>query len=58
MSYQFACRDNDHQCRWKGHAPTEEQLMDKIAEHARKKHGVQNTTATLANFLRKGIKQS
>ncbi len=58
MAYQFACRDNDHQCRWKGSAPTEEALMTKVAEHARKKHGVQETTDTLANFLRKGIKQS
>lgn len=31
--------------------------MERIAEHARKKHGVKETTATLANFLRKGIKQ-
>lgn len=58
MSYQFACRDNDHQCRWKGSATTEDQLMEKVAEHARRKHGVQQTTGTLANFLRKGIKQS
>lgn len=57
MGYQFACRDNDHQCRWKGAAPTEDELMAKVAEHARKKHGVQETTDTLAAFLRKGIKQ-
>ena len=58
MAYQFACRDNDHQCRWKGSAATEDQLMEKVADHARKKHAVEATNATLANFLRKGIKQS
>ena len=58
MSYEFACRDNDHQCRWKGKAATEEELMASVAEHARRKHGVTETTATLANFLKTGIKQA
>lgn len=57
MAYEFRCSDNDHACRWKGRAPTEEQLLADIAEHARRKHGVKTTTDTLATFFRKGMRQ-
>ncbi|HET7488866.1 MAG TPA: DUF1059 domain-containing protein [Acidimicrobiales bacterium] len=57
MGHTFACRDNDHACRWKASAATEDELMEKVARHARAKHGVQELTQTLATFLRSGIKQ-
>lgn len=58
MSYRFACRDNDHACRWKASGTTEHELMERMAEHARTRHGVKQTTAMLAGFLRKGITRS
>ncbi len=38
-------------CGFTTRADTEEELMRKVADHARKKHGVPNVTGTIAAYL-------
>jgi predicted small metal-binding protein len=51
MSKVFQCADAGVQCRAKISGDTEEEVLQKAVEHARKKHGVDLTqSSTLANY--------
>lgn len=53
VMYEFSCRAAGAQgCRWKTRAPSEEELLARVTEHARTAHGVTTFTATLANYAR------
>ena len=36
----FRCKDVGRDCPWEATAETEDELMEKIAEHLKKEHGV------------------
>ena len=59
VMYEFSCRAAGAQgCRWKTRAPSEEELLAKVTEHARTAHGVATTSGTLANYTRMVTRQS
>jgi len=54
---KFACRDLGMDCDWEAEAPTVEELMSKIAEHAKHHHGMEEIPEELAEQVRKAIKE-
>jgi len=44
-------------CGFTARAATEDELMAKVGEHARKKHGVPAMTGTIASYLRDKAKR-
>jgi predicted small metal-binding protein len=53
VAYEFSCRTAGAEgCGWKTRAATEDELVAKVAEHARKVHKVKNVTDTIANYAR------
>jgi predicted small metal-binding protein len=44
MTAKFACKDIGLECDFTAEAPTKEELMPKIAEHAKVAHGMENIT--------------
>jgi predicted small metal-binding protein len=49
MAVEFRCRDVGVVCRASLTAPTAEELVTKVAEHARERHGVE-LNATLVDY--------
>lgn len=49
MAVEFRCRDVGVVCRASLTAPTAEELVMKVAEHARERHGVE-LNATLVDY--------
>ncbi len=58
MAYEFGCRTAGSACDWKARGATEEEVLAKVAEHARRKHKVQAATDTLVSYLRSTLRQS
>ena len=57
MTKSFACRDAGVPCRAKITAETEEELLEKVVEHAREKHGIDvSQSKTLAGYAQSAIK--
>jgi predicted small metal-binding protein len=57
MAYEFDCRTAGAMgCGWKARGNSEEELVEKVADHARKKHNV-NATETIKNYVRSTIRQ-
>ncbi len=57
MAYEFDCRTAGAMgCGWKARAESEEELVEKVADHARKKHNV-NASETIKNYVRSTIRQ-
>ncbi|MDQ6618067.1 MAG: DUF1059 domain-containing protein [Actinomycetota bacterium] len=53
VMYEFSCKAAGATgCGWKGRAPSEEELLIKVADHARKVHGVGALSDTLVNYAR------
>lgn len=53
VMYEFSCRAAGAQgCRWKTRTTSEEELLARVAEHARTAHGVSAFSGTLANYAR------
>lgn len=51
--YEHSCRNAGAVgCGWTTKAGSEEELKSKVAEHARKVHGVKTMSDTIYNFLR------
>lgn len=51
--YEHSCaKAGAEGCGFTARAATEEELMAKVSEHARKKHGVPAMTDTIASYLR------
>ncbi len=59
MAYEFKCADAGATgCRWKARGSSEEEVMAKVEEHARKTHKVQIPTQTISNYLRSTVRSS
>lgn len=57
MAYEFDCRSAGAVgCGWRARANSEEELVEKVAEHASKKHNVK-ATETIVNYVRSIIRQ-
>jgi len=55
---RFACKDIGMSCGFVANAETEKELLDKVAEHARKAHNMQTIdNATMAK-IRAAIKEA
>ncbi len=59
MAYEFRCANAGATgCRWKARGNSEEEVMAKVEEHARKAHKVQMATETIRSYLRSTIRSS
>ena len=56
MSKQIACNDIVSGCEFTATAPSEQELIAKVACHAEKDHGVQEVTPELAAKVKAAIK--
>ncbi|HET7488739.1 MAG TPA: DUF1059 domain-containing protein [Acidimicrobiales bacterium] len=51
--YEHSCKKAGAEgCGWTIRAGSEEELRAKVTAHARSRHGVQNMTDTIYNYLR------
>ncbi len=57
MAYEFGCPTAGSDCSWKVAGATEEAVMAKVADHARKVHKVKTPTGTIMSYLRSTLKQ-
>ena len=55
--HRIACNDVVHGCGFTASAETEEELMEKVAAHAAKAHGVTEVTPELAAKVKAAITQ-
>ena len=53
----FACKDIGMACPFEAKAPTEAELMKKVAEHAKSVHKIDPVPADLAAKIRAAIKK-
>ncbi len=52
MAYEFRCADaGADPCHGNFRAETEQELLEKVADHLRTKHNVQNVSKTLQNYI-------
>jgi predicted small metal-binding protein len=56
MEKQIACGDVVPGCGFKTSAPTEQELLNKVAQHAKDSHGVQDVTPELAAKVKAAIR--
>ena len=56
MAKQIACNDVVPGCGYTATAPTEKELLEKVAVHAAEQHGVTEVTPDLADKVRSVIK--
>jgi predicted small metal-binding protein len=56
MEKQIACGDVVPGCAWKASAQTEEELVQQVAAHAAKAHGVEQVTPELAAQVKAAIR--
>ena len=52
----IACGDIVEGCTWTASAPSEEELLQKVAAHARETHDVEEVTPELAATVKAAIK--
>ncbi|MGC8516863.1 MAG: DUF1059 domain-containing protein [Candidatus Acidifodinimicrobium sp.] len=57
MKYEFACKDIGMDCGFKASAKTKEELMPKIAAHAKEKHGIDPIPPDLMQKVQAAIKE-
>lgn len=51
--YEHSCKNAGAEgCGYKVRTSSEEELKAKVSDHARRKHGVENMTDTIYNYLR------
>ena len=53
----FACKDLGMDCKFRTSAPTEAELMKKIAEHAKTAHKIETIPADMMAKIKKVIKK-
>ncbi len=58
MSYSLACGDVVPGCAAKLEAPSEDELMARVSEHARDEHGVTEITPELAAQVKGAVTTS
>jgi predicted small metal-binding protein len=56
MTKQIACHDVVHGCGFTATAETEEELVEKVVEHAAQEHGVREVTPELAAKVKAAIR--
>jgi predicted small metal-binding protein len=56
MEKQVACGDVVPGCTFKASAPTEQELLQKVAQHAKDSHGVHDVTPELAAKVKAAIR--
>ena len=56
MSKQISCNDIVTGCEFTATAPSEQELIAKVASHAEKDHGVQEVSPELAAKVKAAIK--
>ncbi|EFD93205.1 MAG: Protein of unknown function DUF1059 [Candidatus Parvarchaeum acidophilus ARMAN-5] len=57
MKYTFACKDIGLDCGFKTDAKTKEELMPKIAAHAKEKHGMDTIPPDVMKKVQAAIKE-
>ncbi len=57
MSKSISCADVGADCNWSATADTEEQLMEKVAEHAKEEHQGMEITPELVEKIKSQIKE-
>lgn len=55
MAKHIACGDVVEGCRWTAEAPSEDELLRKVADHAASSHGVAEVTPELASRVKAAI---
>ena len=55
MTRHICCGDVVEGCSFTASAPTEEELLGKVSQHAAEKHGVQEVTPELAAKVKAAI---
>ena len=55
MTKHIACGDVVEGCAWTAQAPTEDELVTKVAAHAQDAHGVQQVTPELGAKVKAAI---
>jgi predicted small metal-binding protein len=56
MSKHIACNDVVRGCGFTAGAPTEEELLEKVVEHAAREHGVTDPSPELAAKVKAAIR--
>ena len=56
MGKKFLCKDIGMDCPFEVHADTEEELMQKIAEHGKEAHGMTEMSAEVLEKIKQAIK--
>lgn len=56
MAYEFGCKAAGSACNWKVRGASPEDVMKKVAEHARAKHNVPVVTDTIAAYLKSTVR--
>lgn len=56
MSKTLNCRDVGPDCDWTAKGESEEEIMGKVAQHAREAHGIEEVTPELAQKARSVIR--
>lgn len=56
MGKKFLCKDVGMDCPYEAHAETEEELMQKIAEHGKTAHGITEISPELMEKVKQAIK--
>ncbi|MEM0158304.1 MAG: DUF1059 domain-containing protein [Thermoplasmataceae archaeon] len=56
-SYSFRCKDIGMNCDFQASAKTTEELLPKIAEHAKSAHNIQQIDDSLKNKVNAAIKK-
>lgn len=58
MALEFRCRDVGVRCKASIRAESEEDLLERIARHARRKHGVPRLTETLVSYAKTKVRET
>jgi predicted small metal-binding protein len=57
VAYEFGCSPARSASNWKARGATEEEVLAKVAEHAKTKHKVATGTDTIMNYLKSTLRQ-
>lgn len=57
MAREIACHDIVAGCGFKAHAESEDELLQKVAQHAREAHGVTEVTPDLLTKVKAAIRE-
>ena len=57
MTKSISCADTGADCSWSATAQTEEELMNKVADHAKEEHKGMEVTPELVEKIKSHIKE-